>query len=82
MGELEMPGNDRQDVKDKYMAIRYDFLIGFKDEYGGVYGKLFSGEFIWPVSSCHAVSSPYGMRLHPIKGTYCMHYGLDISTSE
>ena len=43
MGELEMPGNDRQDVKDKYMAIRYDFLIGFKDEYGGVYGKLFSG---------------------------------------
>lgn len=38
------------------------------------------GEFNWPVpSSYQTVTSPFGMRLHPVYGTYKMHKGIDIS---
>ncbi len=36
-----------------------------------------TGRFIWPAPG--GVSSPYGMREHPIMGGYKMHNGIDIS---
>ena len=37
-----------------------------------------NGNFIWPTPSCHVVTSPFGMRMHPILGVYKMHTGIDI----
>lgn len=33
---------------------------------------------IWPVPSCHIVTSEYKMRLHPVTGQYKLHTGMDI----
>lgn len=41
--------------------------------------RVYSGELIWPVSGI--VTSGFGMRLHPILGTYRMHTGIDIAAS-
>lgn len=40
-----------------------------------------SGDFTWPSPSCNIVTSPFGMRLHPIYQEYRMHYGVDIGVS-
>lgn len=89
MEELEMEEEQQKTVKEKYIAIRYDFLIGFKSESTiGDYNALYSGDMAWPVPSCHSVNSPYGMRYHPIKTgadgkpLYLMHYGIDIPAQE
>ena len=40
-------------------------------EYGG-------GELAWPVPGYYTITSPYGMRTHPITGVYKLHTGMDI----
>lgn len=79
MQKLGMSAKEQQTVKEKYLAIRYDFLIGFnsESEVGGYYA-LFSGELTWPLSGHHFISSSYGLRIHPTLGTLRMHYGIDI----
>lgn len=70
-------------VHEKYLAIRYDFLIGFKSEsVAGDYNALYSADMLWPTPSYHSISSPYGMRIHPKTGKRTMHYGIDISAPE
>lgn len=40
-----------------------------------------SGHLIWPVPSCHSISSGYGYRLHPVTGVKKLHAGIDIPCS-
>lgn len=84
MDELEMTKKQQETVHEKYLAISYDFLIGFKSEsVAGDYDALYSGDMTWPIPSYHSVSSPYGLRTHPVTGEPgAMHYGIDIPAPE
>lgn len=34
----------------------------------------------WPVATSFPITSPYGMRVHPVTGVYTLHNGVDIGT--
>ena len=35
--------------------------------------------WVWPVAGYHRISSPFGMRVHPVTGVYKLHDGTDIA---
>lgn len=35
-----------------------------------------------PITSLYSVTSPYGMRIHPVTGAYKMHHGIDFAMGE
>lgn len=78
--KLGMTDKDKETVLSKYRVIDFNFLIGFSviGEEERDYEYLYSGELLWPVRNFHGISSPYGMRYHPVKNTYSFHYGIDI----
>lgn len=39
------------------------------------------GRMYWPVYDHFKITSPYGMRTHPITGVYKLHSGVDVSAS-
>lgn len=43
--------------------------------------KYTGGTMQWPVPSSYRVTSPYGMRKHPVTGVFKMHTGIDIGAS-
>ncbi|MGB9808807.1 MAG: M23 family metallopeptidase, partial [Caldanaerobacter sp.] len=43
--------------------------------------ELSGGKLLWPVSASHTVTSPFGMRYHPVLKTYRMHTGIDIAAN-
>ena len=42
---------------------------------GGITG---SGQYAWPCPSSSAITSVFGMRVHPVTGVYKLHTGVDI----
>lgn len=40
--------------------------------------KYIGGNFIWPIPGYSLITSPFGMRTHPITGIYKLHTGMDI----
>ena len=40
--------------------------------------KYIGGKFIWPTPGYTTITSPFGMRTHPITGIYKLHTGTDI----
>ncbi len=45
----------------------------------GLDTSYIGGELAWPVPGYTRISSPYGMRVHPITKIYKLHTGVDIS---
>lgn len=41
-----------------------------------------TGTYTWPAPGCKTISSPYGMRYHPILKTRKLHTGVDIAASQ
>lgn len=40
--------------------------------------KYIGGNFIWPAPGYTLITSPFGMRTHPITGIYKLHTGMDV----
>ncbi|MGB9678386.1 MAG: murein hydrolase activator EnvC family protein [Thermoanaerobacteraceae bacterium] len=43
--------------------------------------KYAGGKLLWPVPSSDVITSPFGMRYHPILHEYKMHTGIDIAAN-
>src|SRR5262249_11456220 len=55
---------------------------GFEDDVARASQAVMLGTafaLAWPVTETAPVTSPFGMRLHPVLGTQRMHTGVDIS---
>jgi len=63
-----------KDLADLDNQILQASIISLNPNYAG-------GEMAWPVPSSHTITSPFGMRIHPIFGTWSMHTGVDISAT-
>lgn len=59
--------------------IKTSFYSSYKRETKTI--ELSGGKLLWPVPSSHTVTSPFGMRFHPVTGTYKMHTGIDIAAN-
>lgn len=54
---------------------------GHSSSSGGTGSTTGSGKLMWPVPSCHSISSGYGYRIHPVTGEKKLHAGIDIPCS-
>lgn len=76
--QLEYGGNQIVDTaEDAALAVRSSSLAGDADAIAAEIERLKNlAKFLWPTAG--GVSSPYGMRLHPILRYYRLHDGTDI----
>jgi len=61
----------RQEIANIESEIKEIALKNLGQQYIG-------GKFIWPTPGYTTITSPFGMRTHPITGIYKLHTGMDI----
>lgn len=65
-----------EEYQNQVQAIEHEIrmlaIANIGEEYIG-------GEMAWPVPGYTKITSPFGMRTHPITGIYKLHTGVDIS---
>ena len=61
-----------QEIEDEIKRLVVTASLG--EDYQG-------GPMQWPVYDHFTITSPYGMRTHPITGVYKLHSGVDVSAS-
>ncbi len=44
----------------------------------GLLADYVGGDMTWPIPGYSKITSPYGMRVHPITGVYTLHTGVDV----
>ncbi len=76
MSQLEQDINELQIQEDKFLADLEKLSDKIKQmqiemEYAG-------GEMAWPAPNVYRITSPYGMRMHPVYKYWKMHSGIDI----
>lgn len=73
----EKLGLDLQEV-EKYLQFDLAFLLG-EGGYLPPDWKLVEGALRWPVPGHYMVTSPFGMRDHPVNGGIKPHEGIDVA---
>ena len=63
------------EITAQYEAVNKQILELAKQ---GIDTEYIGGELAWPVPGYTKITSPYGMRVHPITGQYKLHTGVDI----
>ena len=63
--------NFRQEIANLESEIKEIALKNLGQKYIG-------GKFIWPAPGYNLITSPFGLRTHPITGIYKLHTGMDI----
>ena len=67
--------NDIEEYRQEIAAIESEIKeIALKN----LGKKYIGGNFIWPAPGYPTITSPFGMRTHPITGIYKLHTGMDI----
>ena len=88
--KIERKGDYLEEVKEKkqyYQELEDELektskeLINIIKRLGGSNPDItYSGQLLFPVNG--TISSPFGMRWHPILNEYRMHYGIDIAAPQ
>ena len=73
--ELEIQ-QELQAYQDELDLIDLEILITALENNGSE--TYVGGTFAWPAPGYYTITSPYGMRVHPVLKTYSKHSGLDI----
>ena len=47
---------------------------------GEILPSDFNGKYAWPAPGVKIITSPFGLRIHPLTGVYTGHQGVDIGT--
>ena len=61
--------------QDELRLVELDILLATMEENGSQY---VGGTFAWPAPGYYTITSPYGMRNHPVIHVYTNHSGMDI----
>ena len=65
----------KETYQEELDLINLEMLLSSMENNDSIY---VGGIFLWPTPGYYTITSPFGMRLHPILKTYRVHTGMDI----